>query len=233
MRFFDLDVTWNATAGRLEGKVRPLYTQVGADFQRNRAGFFVQGFFSDLRQHDMGEGFKEIDFGGTINTIWRTPMLWGVGSGFPWGHDGRSLTLEDAILRHGGAAQASKQAWLALPADLRARGLSFLNKLVLYDIETLPTDLDGDQQISSNYFVAGMDTGPERFNPEWLFRVPLQIQGQVNNIQGLPITSFAGMNIDAAYGRNLPLRLDSDGDTWPDVWDHAPLAPGFKDGVQN
>ena len=28
-----------------------------------------------------------------LDTIWRTPPLWGVGSGFPWGHDGASLTL--------------------------------------------------------------------------------------------------------------------------------------------
>lgn len=232
-RFFDLDVTWNASAGRLEGRVQSLYTPSGQDYQRNFGGFFVKGLFSDLRQHDMGEGFKEIDFGGTINTIWRTPMLWGVGAGFPWGHDGRSLTIEDAILRHTGEGQASRAAWLALTPELRAIALSFLGKLTLYDIETLPTDVDGDNTISNNFFVAGVNTGPERFNAEWLFRVPLQIQGAVTNIQSLPITSFAGVNIDAAYGRTLPLRLDSDSDSWPDVWDHAPLAPGFKDGVNN
>lgn len=232
-RFFDLDVTWNASTNRLEGRVQPLYTQVGQDDVRNFGGFFVKGFFSDLRQHDMGEGFKEIDFGGTINTVWRTPMLWGVGSGFPWGHDGRSLTIEDAILRHDGEGLASKNAWLALTPELRAKGLNFLQKLALYDIESLPTDIDGNNAISTHFVVAGVDTGVERFNAEWLFRVPLQIQGATLNVQGIPVTSFAGVNIDAAYGRNLALRLDSDADAWPDVWDHAPLAPGFKDGVNN
>ena len=39
-------------------------------------------------------------YDGNRNTVWRTAPLWGVGSGFPWGHDGASLTLEDVILRH-------------------------------------------------------------------------------------------------------------------------------------
>jgi hypothetical protein len=87
--------------------------------------------------------------------------------------------------------------------------------------------------IASHFFVAGMDTGPERFNAEWLFRVPVQIQGPVVNHDGVTITSYAAVNRDAAYGRLLPYRLDTDRDTWPDVWDHAPNAPGFKDGVNN
>lgn len=232
-RFFDLDVTWNAGAHRLEGRLNRLYTQVGSDRVLDRAGFEAKDFFSDLRHHEMGQGFKEIDFGGGVNTTWRTPPLWGVGSGFPWGHDGQSLSIEDAIRRHGGEAQASRDAWDAASPSVRATLLSFLSKLVLYDVETLPTDVDGDGQIAQHFVVAGMDTGVERFDAEWLFQVPLQIQGPVVNAQGVSITSFAGMNIDAAYGRTLPLRLDSDGDSWPDVWDHAPLAPGFKDGVNN
>ncbi|MFO1009089.1 MAG: di-heme oxidoredictase family protein [Planctomycetota bacterium] len=232
-RFIDLDVAWSSTNQRLEGRLRRLYHVVGNEKVRDFAGFEVKGLFSDLKHHDLGDGFKEIDFGGTVNTVWRTPMLWGVGSGFPWGHDGRSLTLEDAILRHGGEAQASHDAWVNAPAAVRSAVLGMLSKLVLYDIESLPADVDGDNQIAQHFVVAGMDTGVERFDAEWLFDVPLQIQGPVVNAQGIAITSFAGVNLDAAYGRLLPYRADSDGDCWPDVWDHAPLAPGFKDGVNN
>ena len=39
------------------------------------------------------------------------------------------------------------------------------------------------------------------------------------------------MNIAQAYGLSLPLRVDSDLDGWPDVWDHAPSLPGYKDGI--
>src|SRR4029078_13158565 len=97
-----MDVLFNAQHQRLEGKITRLYTQQGGDYVRNFGGFAVKGIFTDFKHHEMGDGFKEVDFGGTVNTLWRTPMLWGVGSGFPWGHDGASLTIEDPILRHGG-----------------------------------------------------------------------------------------------------------------------------------
>jgi hypothetical protein len=101
---------------------------------------------------------------------------------------------------------------------------------VLYDIESLPSDLDGDGAISPNFVVAGMDTGMERFNAEWLFQTPLQIQGPVT-VGGNVINSFAGINVDSAYQQLAPYRIDSDDDGWPDVWDAAPGIPGYKDGV--
>ena len=141
-------------------------------------------------------------------------MLWGVGSGFPWGHDGRSLTLRDAVERHGGEAAASMQKWRHAPRKQRERVLDFLEKLVLYDVESLPADIDGDRRIAGRFSVAGQDTGLERFNAEWLFRVPLQIQGPFVNVDGVTVLSFAGVNVDAAYGQLLPLRIDGDNDGW-------------------
>lgn len=231
-RLFDLDVSWNKKQGRIEGRLVRLYDKVGDRYVRKFGSFHVRGLFTDFRHHFMGEGFAEIDFGGVKNTVWRTAPLWGVGSGFPWGHDGRSLTLEDAILRHGGEAQGAKTKWLRANGKRRQRVLSFLRKLVLYDVESLPADIDGDGRIASNFIVAGVDTGPERFNAEWLFRVPLQIQGLVRNVDGEFVRSFAGVNVDQAYGQQLPLRHDTDGDGWPDVWDHAPGAVGYRDGVK-
>jgi hypothetical protein len=230
-RFFDLVTSWDSNANRLTGRLVPLYTQTGAVYQRNFAGFTVRGIFSDLKHHEMGAGFAEQDFAGHVNTLWRTPMLWGVGSGFPWGHDGASLTIEDAILRHGGEAAASRAAYLNLSSSNRAQLIDFLGRLQLYDIESLPADIDGNGQISANFMVAGRNTLQERFNAEWLFRVPVAIQGLVTNSAGVSLTSFAATNTEEAYGRNLLLRRDSDADCWPDVWDHAPLSPGTKDGV--
>ena len=110
--------------------------------------------------------------------------------------------------------------------------VAFLEKLRLFDIESLPTDVDGDGMIQENFMVAGVDTGIERFNAEWLFRVPVRIQGLYPNQSGTLIRSFAASNLADAYGWTLDLRRDSDNDGWPDVWDHAPLIRGYRDGTQ-
>lgn len=228
-RLFDLDVRWDPRDRRLEGRLVRLYGLHGGVYSRKFDGFEVRGLFTDLAHHDMGEGFAEVDFGGTVNRIWRTAPLWGVGSGFPWGHDGASLSLRHVVERHGGEAAASVAAWHDRP-DVAEEVLDFLERLVLYDIESLPTDVDGDGVISDNFVVAGVDTGPERFNAEWLFRVPVQIQGDVVNVDGETVRSFAAMNIVDSYGLDLEHRRDSDIDGWPDVWDHAPFTPGYRDG---
>jgi len=230
-RLFDLDVRWNPARDRLEGEVVPLADELGGYYRRRFHGFLVEGLFSDLAHHNMGEGFTEIDFGGNLNRVWRTAPLWGVGSGFPWGHDGQSLTIEDAILRHGGEGAPSRAAYQSADPALRMLLLDFLSRLVLYDIESLPSDVDGDGVISDHFIVQGMDTGVERFNAEWLFRVPVKIQGPFVNTKGDTITSYAAQNLTEAYGENLLLRRDQDSDGWPDVWDAAPNDPGYGDGV--
>ncbi|MCA8942154.1 MAG: hypothetical protein KDB80_06295 [Planctomycetes bacterium] len=230
-RLFDLTVYNDLMRGGLQGSMRKLYTQQGDRYVRNFDGYLVQGIFTDFRHHDMGEGFTEIGFDGTVNTTWRTPPLWGVGSGFPWGHDGQSLSIEDAILRHGGEAQGSKRLYQFSTPYVKRFVLEFLSNMVLYDYETMPADIDGDGQISPNFVVSGMDTEEERFNVEWLFKNPLKIQGPFTNVDGISIRSFAGTNIPQAYGLDLPYRRDSDLDGWPDVWDNAPTLTGYKDGV--
>ena len=229
-RFFDLDVAWNAKQQRLEGRLDRLYTIRGGRYERFFDFFLVDGLFTDFRHHDLGEDAHEIDFGGTVNTLFRTPPLWGLGSSFPYMHDGQSLTVHDAILRHGGDAADSARAYKKLGKGKQRQLLAFLDRLVLYDVESLPADIDGDHKIDNNFHVAGQNTGMERFNAEWLFEVPLMIQGDFVNIDGEVVRSFAGTNIADAYGELLPLRLDSDDDGWPDVWDHEPFVTGYKDG---
>jgi hypothetical protein len=206
---------------------------VGGDVVPERRAFLVRGLFTDFRQHDMGQAFVETAFDGNGNRVWRTPPLWGVGSGFPWGHDGRSLSLDDVIRRHGGEGAVAAMAYAQLGTDDRGQLLDFLSRLVLFDIEGVPGDVDGDGVIAAAFLVAGKDTGVERFNAEWLFGTPVRIQGAVTNSDGEVVRSDAAENLVEAYGLDLPYRRDGDLDGWPDVWDVAPDSPGYKDGLND
>ena len=98
----------------------------------SRAGFRVQDIFTDFKRHDLGTGFHERNFDGSLTTKLLTTPLWGVGSTPPYGHDGRSATLEDVIVRHGGEARAARDAFLALPSADRENLLAALRSLVLF-----------------------------------------------------------------------------------------------------
>ena len=101
---------------------------------------------------------------------------------------------------------------------------------MLYQTDRIPCDIDGDGKISEHFMVQGMDTGYERFNPEWLFKVPGKIEGPVENVRGEKIISYALTNVREAYGLDLEYLKDSDGDGFPDVIDPAPFKTGYKDG---
>jgi CxxC motif-containing protein (DUF1111 family) len=92
--------------------------------------------YSDLLLHDMGEGLADNRTEFQANgREWRTPPLWGIGlTGTVSGHtqflhDGRARNLLEAILWHGGEAQAAQRRVLAYDADQRAALLAFLNSL--------------------------------------------------------------------------------------------------------
>ncbi|MDB5506774.1 MAG: thiol oxidoreductase [Devosia sp.] len=92
--------------------------------------------YSDFLLHDMGEGLEDHRPEGQADgSEWRTPPLWGVGltqvvSGHTqFLHDGRAQNLLEAILWHGGEAQASRDALVALPAADRDNLLKFLGSL--------------------------------------------------------------------------------------------------------
>ncbi|HEU4389167.1 MAG TPA: di-heme oxidoredictase family protein, partial [Blastocatellia bacterium] len=193
--------------------------------------FTARGVYSDFKYHDLGEAFEQVQFDGSVVHKWRTTPLWGVGSTAPYGHDGASLSLDEVIRRHGGEALASREAYLALGQRGRRKIVEFLESLVLYQTDRLACDIDGDGKVSDHFMVAGMDTGYERFNPEWLFRVPGEIEGPVRNVRGETVTSYALSNVSAAYGLGLALIHDSDHDGFPDVIDPAPRKAGYKDGV--
>ena len=79
----------------------------------------------------MGDGLKEAFHGGDdkFNREFITAKLWGVADTAPYLHDGRALTLNAAILAHGGAAQAARDAYDGLSTDKKNEVLAFLNTL--------------------------------------------------------------------------------------------------------
>lgn len=90
--------------------------------------------YTDLLLHDMGEGLADNrpDFLAT-GSEWRTPPLWGIGlietvNGHTYLlHDGRARNLTEAILWHGGEAQAARDRFAALHPTEREALLRFLN----------------------------------------------------------------------------------------------------------
>jgi CxxC motif-containing protein (DUF1111 family) len=92
--------------------------------------------YTDLLLHDMGEGLADHRPEGIANGLeWRTPPLWGIGltetvSGHTYFlHDGRARNLEEAILWHGGEAQAARDGYAALSKDDRDALILFVESL--------------------------------------------------------------------------------------------------------
>ncbi len=92
--------------------------------------------YADLLLHDMGEGLADHrPESAASGTEWRTAPLWGIGvtetvSGHTFFlHDGRARSLLEAVLWHGGEAEAQKQAVVDMPPDDRAALISFLESL--------------------------------------------------------------------------------------------------------
>ena len=92
--------------------------------------------YTDLLLHDMGPGLADGQSEFTASAAeWRTPPLWGVGrvardpDRIGLLHDGRARTLAEAILWHGGEAQAARDSFLRASRGDRAALLSFLESL--------------------------------------------------------------------------------------------------------
>ena len=92
--------------------------------------------YTDLLLHDMGPGLAD----GRPHFLasgseWRTPPLWGIGltetvNGHTrFLHDGRARNLAEAILWHGGEAEAAKESFRAMSSEDRAALIKFLESL--------------------------------------------------------------------------------------------------------
>ena len=92
--------------------------------------------YSDLLLHDMGEGLADSrPEGKASGTEWRTAPLWGISlteqvAGYThFLHDGRAHSLMEAILWHGGEAQAQRDAVIELDRNSREQLIVFLESL--------------------------------------------------------------------------------------------------------
>jgi CxxC motif-containing protein (DUF1111 family) len=92
--------------------------------------------YTDMLLHDMGEGLADNrPEGVATGSEWRTPPLWGVGltetvSGHTLLlHDGRARNVTEAILWHGGEAEAARDKFAELPKADRDALLAFVNSL--------------------------------------------------------------------------------------------------------
>ncbi len=92
--------------------------------------------YTDLLLHDMGEGLADNrPEGAATGREWRTAPLWGIGlthvvSGHTQLlHDGRARNVTEAILWHGGEAQAARDAFAELSKEDRDALVAFVNSL--------------------------------------------------------------------------------------------------------
>ena len=92
--------------------------------------------YTDLLLHDMGPALADgRPEGRASGREWRTPPLWGIGltqnvSGHTFFlHDGRARNVLEAILWHGGEAEAARNAFAKLSADERSAVIAFVNSL--------------------------------------------------------------------------------------------------------
>ncbi|MGZ8163649.1 MAG: di-heme oxidoredictase family protein, partial [Methylobacter sp.] len=109
-RVADLETRFDPERGlfnRLFAKATPLFKVVndGQTYPKllpRQKSFLVRNIFADFKRHDLGPAFHERNYDGTLLTETMTEPLWGVATTAPYGHDGRSINLEEVILRHGG-----------------------------------------------------------------------------------------------------------------------------------
>jgi CxxC motif-containing protein (DUF1111 family) len=92
--------------------------------------------YTDMLLHDLGEGLADNrpEFDAT-GREWRTPPLWGLGlvqtvnGHLNLLHDGRARGFEEAILWHGGEAEAAREAFRLAPKSSRDALIAFLSSL--------------------------------------------------------------------------------------------------------
>ena len=154
-RVADVETVFDPERGnlnRLFATATPLFTAfqdvpgLPSVKQPAQRAFVVRNIYTDFKRHDLGPGFHEREYDGSIRREFLTAPLWGVGSTSPYGHDGRSINLTEVILRHGGDAQPERDAFAALPRPLQHEVITFLNSLVVFPPDDTASNLDpGDR----------------------------------------------------------------------------------------
>ena len=111
----------------------------GPHLARQADGSVLVPLFSDLKRHDMGPELdnEHLEQDGIPTAHWLTRKLWGAANEPPYLHHGRALLLSEAIEKHGGDAQASRDAFVALDPLDQGDIVEFLKTL-----QVLPPDAE-------------------------------------------------------------------------------------------
>ncbi len=150
-RVADVETRYDPARGifnRLFATASPLFVEVastgGLPALRQPAGgrFVVENFFADLKRHDLGPKFWERNFDGSLRKEFMTEPLWGVGSTAPYGHDGRSINLDEVILRHGGEAEGARNRYASSGSTAQHALRAFLETLVLFPPDDTASNLN-------------------------------------------------------------------------------------------
>jgi len=105
------------------------------NFLTNDSGQTIVNIFSDLKRHDLGPQVAEsVDEVGTGPSVFITQPLWGAGSTAPYMHDGRSPTITDAILQHGGEAADSSKKFVNLNERKKKALIAYIENQILFKL---------------------------------------------------------------------------------------------------
>ena len=158
-RVADVDTAYKPKKGifnRLFATAIPLLHEVPGSGdpplkESNGKKFMVKDIYADFKRHDLGQNFWERNFDGTITKEFMTEPLWGVATTAPYGHDGRSINLHEVILRHGGEANASREAYRRLSDNRQRQVIEFLGSLVLFPPDDTASNLNPGDPTASDF----------------------------------------------------------------------------------
>jgi len=100
----------------------PYEIHLARDGEKPRGDHTDVQLFSDLRRHAMGEQLADAVSGpdGIARDEFITRPLWGLAESAPYLHDGRAVTIPEAILAHGGEAATQRSSFEALSSEQQA-----------------------------------------------------------------------------------------------------------------
>jgi CxxC motif-containing protein (DUF1111 family) len=104
---------------------------LGPHLVKETDGSVLVPAYTDLKRHDLGPdcGVEPLPQGGVPIELFLTRKLWGMANEPPYLHNGRALTIHEAIVRHGGEATAQRDAYLALTDAEQRSVVDFLKTL--------------------------------------------------------------------------------------------------------
>jgi hypothetical protein len=132
------DAAGTLRGGEIEGAVYDLsLTDWAKTLQRDDRGRYLVPTFGDLKRHVITDR-QVADLGNELlgqrfveRNEFQTAELWGLASTAPYGHRGDFTTLDGVIRAHGGAARASRDAYVECAEEDRSALIAFLKTLVI------------------------------------------------------------------------------------------------------